>query len=154
MERNDEHEKEPEAMTVMVKWCTLCDISLDLQQTDEDHLQSKVHKKNKLYYCITATDEKDCIMTCSDTKLGWSRLQALKRRCKKIRQRMTIGMLKHDSDLFSKEVSISSANKKRLLKISIELDKLLSNQTKDYIAIDVLVKEILKITDSNNDNDI
>lgn len=67
---------------------------------------------------------------------------------------MTIGMLKHDSDIFSKDNSISSANKKRLQKISIELDKLLSNQTKDYIAIDVLVKEILKITDANNDNDI
>lgn len=154
IERTDEHEKEPEAIQVIIRWCTLCDNSLESYISNEEHLQSKIHKKNKNYYRITTTDEKDCILTCTNTKLASSRLQALKRRCKKIRQRMTIRSLKHESDVFSKEVLVSSPHRKRLQKISIELDKLLSNQSKDYAAMDVLVKEILKIVDNNNENDL
>lgn len=154
IELQDEHQA-PNSPVVkkMVRWCTICDIHLPKDATNENHLEEKKHKQKKNFYRVTNQDEKNCILNCNITELSSNRMAALKRRCKKIRQHLTINSLKHDSIALGKENYVTG-NKTRLQKLSIEIDRLMTNQIKDMNAMKSCLIEIIKILDKNVENDL
>lgn len=137
----------------LVRWCTLCDILLIEEVTNDQHLQSKQHKKLKNQYSLTVNEEKTCILTCLTIELAQSRIVALKKMCKRIRQNLGALTSKNENLSFGKE-NLISPNKTRLQKYSVELEKLVENRAKDFKAIDTLLKEVQKVLANNSDNDL
>lgn len=137
----------------MVRLCTLCDIVLIDEVSNDQHLLSKNHKKLKNQYCLTVNDEKACILNCLPTELAASRLVALKKKCKRIRQTLNSLSAKNENIPLGKE-SVTSPNKNRLHKYSVELEKLINNQLRDFKSIETILKEVQKILAMNNENDL
>lgn len=88
------------------------------------------------------------------SKLKTERLNTVRRRCKKIKQRMLTKALKHESAcMMGKEAS--SSNKQRLQKLCSDLDKQVSPpQIKDYETLDATLKEVIKILDFKREADL
>ena len=85
---SDENVRAIDNNRTMIRFCTLCDIVLIEEVNNEQHLMSKNHKKLKNPYSLTVTEEKTSIINCLPTELNTSRLLALKKKCKKIRQNL------------------------------------------------------------------
>ena len=137
----------------MIRFCTLCDIVLIEEVTNEQHLTSKNHKRLKNQYSLTVNEEKTSIITCLPTELAASRLLALKKKCKRIRQTISTYSTKNESYAFGKE-NLTSPNKTRLHKHSVDMEKSISNQFKDFKIIETTLKDVQKILASNNENDL
>ena len=78
-------------------------------------------------YSLTNNDELNCIMEFKANEfeeLKTERLNAFKKRCKKIKQKLGINLFKYES-LLQKE--FTSANKQRLFKLSVDLEKGMQN---------------------------
>jgi len=81
------------------------------------------------------------------------RLNALKKRCKKVKQRLLTKALKHENAcIVGKEVT--SINKQRLQKLCSELDKQLANQIKDYDLLENTLKDVLKLLEIQREADL
>ena len=69
------------------------------------------------------------------------RFTALKRRCKKIKQKMQMKAFKHENpSIVGKETT--SQNKQRLMRLVNELDRLSNSQVSNYDALENTSKEL------------
>jgi len=137
----------------MIRFCTLCDITIIEEVTNDQHLSSKNHKKLKNQFSLTVTEEKACIISCLPTELAASRLAALKKKCKRIRQTLGTYSSKNENIPLGKE-SATSPNKTRLHKCSVEIEKQINNQFRDFKSVEGALKDVQKILSTNNENDL
>ena len=81
------------------------------------------------------------------------RLNAFKKRCKKIKQSLNVRALKHESAcLLGKETT--SPNKQRLQKLCIDLEKHILPQIKDYTQLENVLKDITKVLEGRREADL
>ena len=86
-------------------------------------------------------------------ELKAKRIDAFRKRCKKIKQSLNLRALKHESSILSGK-EISSTNKLKLQKLCMELDKQLIPQIKDYSQLENYLKEISKILEGRKEADL
>lgn len=128
--------------------CTLCNTVIDAQSIEE-HLASKTHKKHRS--SLKTVDEAQVIIVCDEQEMIAQRFNALKRKCKKVKHYIEVVCLKNET-VFIKD-AVSAPNKARLQKLSLELEKQVNSQKKDYEAISGIFGEVHKIIDKNNEQD-
>ena len=128
--------------------CTLCNTVIDAESI-ETHLASKSHKKHR--NSNKNTDDSQVIIICDEQEMIAQRFNALKRKCKKVKHYIEVTCLKNDA-VFAKD-TISAPNKGRLQKLSLELEKQINSQKKDYETIGSIFSEVHKIVDKNNEQD-
>jgi hypothetical protein len=130
---------------------------LEISATNEDHIASKYHRKVKTQYLLTSTDDVNCILEFKSSdalsKLKAERLNTLKKRFKKIKQRMLVKALKHET-ICQMGKDASSVNKQRLQKLCLDLDKQVNPQIKDYDLVDNTLKDIIKVLDNQREADL
>lgn len=138
-----------------IRWCQLCNLILSDDISNTDHLSTKVHKKFKSLYGLSATED---IITFQsgdpgNEELKAERLNAYKKRCKKIKQTMATKALKHETAaIVGKETT--SPNKQRLQKLCIELEKQILPQIKDYGLLENTLKESIKLLEQRREADL
>lgn len=141
--------------TGYIRWCQLCNLILSDDVSNSDHLATKAHKKFKSLYGLTATDD---IITFQsgdpgNEELKAERLNAYKKRCKKIKQTLATKALKHETAaLIGKEST--SPNKQRLQKLCIELEKQILPQIKDYNSLENSLKDSIKLLEQRREADL
>lgn len=138
-----------------IRWCQLCNLILSDDISNVDHLATKAHKKFKSLYGLTSTDD---IITFQsgdpgNEELKAERLNAYKKRCKKIKQTLTSKALKHEAASIVGKESISP-NKQRLQKLCIELEKQILPQIKDYNQLESSLKEGIKLLEQRREADL
>ena len=90
-----------------------------------------------------------------NSKLKAERWNTLKKRCKKIKQRLVTRALKKENTvIMGKDKEVTSINKQRLQKLCLELDKQVATQIKDYDIVDNILKDILKLLDNQKEADL
>ena len=130
-------------------YCKICE---QVVKDVETHLNSKNH--SKLFSLSKKKRYKENVMTLvGENKVTQQRFSALKRKCKKIKQCIQIRYLKNE-DLYLKNEHFNSQNKTRLQKLTLDLEKLVPEQKQNYDMIDVIFKEIHKLVDKHNENDL
>lgn len=126
------------------KMCTLCNVLIVSEVYLLSHLRGKKHKEvinDKHQGKDPSTEElesynlKHIVDAPADKldpniALDKERQKALKKRCKKLRQRMTNRGLEHEASSANKSVTVSSVHKQKIQKIIKELNKLIGNQGK------------------------
>lgn len=140
-----------------IRWCSICDLILQNDVPNDDHISSKAHRKTKTQYNLTSSDDINCIFefksSDASAKLKAERLNTLKKRCKKVKQRLLTKALKHENAcIVGKEVT--SQNKQRLQKLCSDLDRQLANQIKDYELVENTLKDILKFLEIQRESDL
>jgi hypothetical protein len=134
-------------------FCTLCDAVLRPEENVDQHLTSKLHKKTRIQYGTTFSEEATAVVIINEKELATERLACLKRKCKKIKQQLTLKALKNESSFSSKEI-YATANKPRLQKLSLEFEKLLQGPKRDYETIRFILSDLWKILEKNIENDL
>lgn len=134
-------------------FCTLCDAVLRPEENVDQHLASKLHKKTRIQYGTTFSEEASAVVIVNEKDLSAERLACLKRKCKKIKQQLTLKALKNESSYNTKEL-YATANKPRLQKLSLEFEKLLTGPKKDYETIKFILSDLWKILEKNVENDL
>jgi len=138
-----------------IRWCQLCNLILADDVSNIDHLATKAHKKFKSLYGLTSTED---IITFQsgdpgNEELKAERLNAYKKRCKKIKQSLASKALKHETASLIGKESISP-NKQRLQRLCIELEKQILPQIKDYNQLETSLKEGIKLLEQRREADL
>ena len=141
--------------TSNIRWCQLCNLILSDDISNIDHLSTKTHKKFRGLYGLSQTED---IITFQsgdpgNEELKAERLNAYKKRCKKIKQTMASKALKHETAAIIGKES-SSPNKQRLQKLCIELEKQILPQIKDYAFLENLLKDSIKLLEQRREADL
>lgn len=141
--------------TANIRWCQLCNLILSDDVSNIDHLATKGHKKFKNLYGLSSTED---IITFQsgdpgNEELKTERLNAYKKRCKKIKQSLAFKALKHEAAAIVGKESISP-NKQRLQKLCIELEKQILPQIKDYNLLENSLKETIKLLEQRREADL
>lgn len=134
-------------------YCTLCDLILKEFENVENHMNSKLHRKNKSHYCLTFSEDTNSIVFVSEGNLSVERLSAMKNKCKKIKQQLSTKSLSSEAVCLGRE-NFPSANKPRLQKLTIEFEKILQSPVKDYDALKFILSDFSKILEKNVENDL
>lgn len=132
--------------------CILCDQVLE-KESDQTHLNSKEHKKNKSLYIYTSLEESNCIVLCTDRGLVNERFMHLRKKSKKIRHQISAKCLKYETKQSSKE-TYTSENKKKLKTLALELEKQLGLAKRDLEEIRFILEQLKKTLDKNVENDL
>ncbi|KRX04677.1 hypothetical protein PPERSA_09469 [Pseudocohnilembus persalinus] len=136
------------------KWCSICDITLPNCVSIQEHLQSKPHKKTKNMYSLSQTDDSNSIICFQHIEeLNNERLSLLKKKCKKIKQRMAVKCMKHEKACIIGKES-TSPNKLRIQKICLDLEKLCNQQMTNYELMENCFKELIKVLDQRKEADL
>lgn len=143
----DGKDKQPEKC-----FCTLCDSILKEGETVEAHLNSKTHKKYKLYYGLTFSEDTNSVVFVAERNLSLERLHFLKNKCKKIKQQLSNKAFGNESFCSGKETH-TSINKPRLQKLTLEFEKALQSPVKDHEVIRVILQDVSKILEKNVESD-
>lgn len=81
------------------------------------------------------------------------RINSIKLRFKKIKQKLSLRAVKHEN-FWSYKQDFPSGNKQRLQKISFEIEKQIFPNIKDYDALENNLKETIRILDQKKINDL
>lgn len=130
-----------------------CKICQEIVKNVEQHLISKNHSKLLSVSTRKSYDENNIMTLVGENKVVQQRFSALKRKCKKIKQCIQIKHFKDDEIIFKNEY-FNSSNKTRLYKLTLDLEKLVPEQKQNYDMINSIFKEIHKLVDKHNENDL
>jgi hypothetical protein len=94
-----------------------------------------------------------CLPGDINEELKNERINAIKIRHKKIKQKLSLRALKHEN-FWSYKQDFPSINKQRLQKISFEIEKQILPNIKDYDALENNLKETIRILEQKKINDL
>ncbi len=139
-----------------VKFCKLCNSVLTNEIEVNNHINSREHKKLKVEYNINNQDDQSFIIIFTSEvseELKSERLNSIKLKFKKIKQKISLKALKHDAWANKSDI-IPSTNKQRILKICFDVEKLIGQNSRDFEVIDNNLKELIKILEQKKQSDL
>ena len=144
---------------ISIRWCKICNMILPLDQEPSTHIKCAEHQKLVKEYGLSIQEESNTIMLFKsipgniNEELKTERMNAIKLREKKLKQKMALKAVKHENYRTYKQ-DFPSPNKQRIQKLSFEIEKQLIPNIKDYDAIEGMLKELIKILDQKKQNDL
>jgi len=144
---------------ISIRWCKICNMILPSDQEPNAHIKSNEHQKLVKEYNLSMQEELNTIMLFKsipgniNEELKSERMNAIKLREKKLKQKMALKAVKHENYRTYKQ-DFPSPNKQRLQKLSFEIEKQIFPIIKDYDTIESLLKELIKILDQKKQNDL
>ena len=144
---------------ISIRWCKICNMILPSDQEPNTHIKSNEHQKLVKEYNLSMQEELNTIMLFKsipgniNEELKSERMNAIKLREKKLKQKMALKAVKHENYRTYKQ-DFPSPNKQRLQKLSFEIEKQIFPIIKDYDTIESLLKELIKILDQKKQNDL
>ena len=144
---------------ISIRWCKICNMILPLDQEPNTHIKCAEHQKLVKEYGLSIQEASNTIMLFKsipgniNEELKTERMNAIKLREKKLKQKMALKAVKHENYRTYKQ-DFPSPNKQRIQKLSFEIEKQLFPNIKDYDAIESMLKELIKILDQKKQNDL
>ena len=132
---------------ISIRWCKICNMILPSDQEPNAHIKSNEHQKLVKEYNLSMQEELNTIMLFKsipgniNEELKSERMNAIKLREKKLKQKMALKAVKHENYRTYKQ-DFPSPNKQRLQKLSFEIEKQIFPIIKDYDTIESLLKEL------------
>jgi hypothetical protein len=147
-----------EKNSITVKWCKLCNVIIPNDQDANIHFSKQEHKKIKSEYNLSLQDDSNFIMVFQSfpgdisEELKAERINAIKLRFKKVKQKLSLRAVKHEN-FWSYKQDFPSNNKQRIQKISFDIEKQGTN-IKDYDSLESGLKDLIKILEQKKQNDL
>ena len=144
---------------ISIRWCKICNMILPSEQEPNAHIKSPEHQKLVKEYNLSMQEELNTIMLFKsipgniNEELKSERMNAIKLREKKLKQKMALKAVKHENYRTYKQ-DFPSPNKQRLQKLSFEIEKQIFPIIKDYDSLENSLKELIKILDQKKQNDL
>ena len=144
---------------ISIRWCKICNMILPTEQDPNTHIKSPEHQKLLKEYNLSMQEELNTIMLFKsipgniNEELKSERMNAIKLREKKLKQKMALKAVKHENYRTYKQ-DFPSPNKQRLQKLSFEIEKQIFPIIKDYDSLENSLKELIKILDQKKQNDL
>ena len=144
---------------ISIRWCKICNMILPSDLEPSTHIKGNEHQKLVKEYNLSIQEESNTIMLFKsipgniNEELKKERMNAIKLREKKLRQKMALKAVKHENYRTYKQ-DFPSPNKQRLQKLSFEIEKQIFPNIKDYDSIENMLKELIKILDQKKQNDL
>ena len=157
--KNDNLANILEKNQISIRWCKICNMILPLDQEPNIHIKSSEHQKLLKEYGLSIQEESNTIMLFKsipgniNEELKSERMNAIKLREKKLKQKMALKAVKHENYRTYKQ-DFPSPNKQRIQKLSFEIEKQLFPNIKDYDSLESMLKELIKILDQKKQNDL
>ena len=132
---------------------------LPSDQEPNTHIKSPEHQKLVKEYNLSLQEELNTIMLFKsipgniNEELKTERMNAIKLREKKLKQKMALKAIKHENYRSYKQ-DFPSPNKQRIQKLSFEIEKQIFPNIKDYDSLESSLKELIKILDQKKQNDL
>ena len=140
-----------------VKFCKLCNTILQNEFEANNHILSKDHKKIKIEYNLADKDDTEFIIVFISEvseELKTQRINSIKLKFKKIKQKIALKSLKHDNWTSLKTDTMQSTNKQRILKVCFDIEKLINQNSREFEVIELNLKELLKILEQKKQSDL
>ena len=144
---------------ISIRWCKICNMILPLDQEPNTHIKCTEHQKLVKEYGLSIQEESNTIMLFKsipgniNEELKTERMNAIKLREKKLKQKMALKAVKHENYRTYKQ-DFPSPNKQRIQKLSFEIEKQLFPNIKDYDSLESMLKELIKILEQKKQNDL
>ena len=157
--KNDNLANILEKNQISIRWCKICNMILPLDQEPNTHIKCGEHQKLVKEYGLSIQEESNTIMLFKsipgniNEELKTERMNAIKLREKKLKQKMALKAVKHENYRTYKQ-DFPSPNKQRIQKLSFEIEKQIFPNIKDYDSIEGMLKELIKILDQKKQNDL
>ena len=157
--KNDNLANILEKNQISIRWCKICNMILPLDLEPNTHIKSSEHQKLLKEYGLSIQEESNTIMLFKsipgniNEELKTERMNAIKLREKKLKQKMALKAVKHENYRTYKQ-DFPSPNKQRIQKLSFEIEKQLFPNIKDYDSLESMLKELIKILDQKKQNDL
>lgn len=133
-------------------WCSVCNYVLTSGVTGQEHMFSEKHRLELNRSLIQGNTTDSVIEISTGVDLSVQRELYVKKRVKKIKQLYNSRCLKHEkASIMGKEAS--SVNKNRLQKLSLDLDKCITNII-DYETAESVLKDTIKLLDQRKEADL
>jgi hypothetical protein len=117
------------------------------------------HKKLKIEYGMSLQDDSNLIMVFQSLPgdisedLKNERVNTIKLRFKKVKQRLGLRAVKHEN-FWTYKQDFPSNNKQRIQKISFDIEKQTLPNIKDYESLESNLKDLIKILEQKKQNDL
>ena len=157
--KNDNLANILEKNQISIRWCKICNMILPSEQEPNTHIKSNEHQKLVKEYNLSMQEELNTIMLFKsipgniNEELKTERMNAIKLREKKLKQKMALKAVKHENYRSYKQ-DFPSPNKQRIQKLSFEIEKQIFPNIKDYDSLESSLKELIKILDQKKQNDL
>ena len=139
---------------ITIRWCKICNMILPNDQDPNIHINKAEHQKIKKEYSLSIQEEANVIMIFKsipgniNDELRNERVNAIKVRAKKLKQKMSLKAIKHEN-YFSYKQDFPSVNKQRIQKLAFDIEKQIFPNIKDYGTLENLLKVLIKILEQN-----
>lgn len=145
-------EKQEEKENSIKLWCSVCNYVLPPLCTPEEHIYGDKHREELSRALVQGNIPDSVIQINTQSELAIHRELYVKKRLKKIKTLYNSRCLKHDkASIIGKETS--GVNKNRLQKLSLDLDKCITNIV-DYEAVESVLKDTIKLLDQRKEADL
>ena len=144
---------------ITVRWCKICNMIIPNDQDSNVHISKPEHQKIKKEYGLSIQEEANTIMVFQsipgdiNEELKNERVNAIKLRVKKLKQKMLLKAVKHEN-FWSFKQDFPSVNKQRIQKLSFDIEKQVIPNIKDYDTLENLLKDLIKLLDQKKQNDL
>ena len=144
---------------ITVRWCKICNMILPSDQNSNAHISKPEHQRIKKEYGLSIQEESNTIMVFQsipgdiNEDLKNERVNAIKVRVKKLKQKMSLRAVKHEN-FWSHKQDFQSPNKQRIQKLCFDIEKQILPTIKDYDTLENLIKDLIKILDQKIQNDL
>ena len=139
---------------ITIRWCKICNMILPNDQDPNIHINKAEHQKIKKEYSLSIQEEANVIMIFKsipgniNDELRNERVNAIKVRAKKLKQKMSLKAIKHEN-YFAYKQDFPSVNKQRIQKLAFDIEKQIYPNIKDYGTLENLLKDLIKILKQN-----
>ena len=144
---------------ITVRWCKICNMIIPNDQDSNVHISKPEHQKIKKEYGLSIQEEANTIMVFQsipgdiNEELKNERVNAIKLRVKKLKQKMLLKAVKHEN-FWSFKQDFPSVNKQRIQKLSFDIEKQVIPNIKDYDTLENLLKDLIKLLEQKRQNDL
>ena len=144
---------------ITVRWCKICNMILPSDQNSNAHISKPEHQRIKKEYGLSIQEESNTIMVFQsipgdiNEDLKNERVNAIKLRVKKLKQKMSLRAVKHEN-FWSHKQDFQSTNKQRIQKLCFDIEKQILPTIKDYDTLENLIKDLIRILDQKIQNDL
>lgn len=135
-----------------VEWCSICNHIIQPIESQESHIQSESHQAQIKSELFQGDVTNPILIVKHAAELKQLRENYLKKRAKKVRTLAKSRSLKHEKAcIMGRETS--GPNKNRLQKLSIDLEKTVTNLI-DYTNLENIIKDTIKLLDQRRESDL
>ena len=143
---------------ITIRWCKICNMILPNDCDPNTHINKIEHQKIKKEYGLSIQEEANTIMIFKsipgniNEELKNERINAIKTRVKKLKQKMNLKSIKHEN-FWSYKQDFPSVNKQRIIKLSFDIEKNIYPNI-NYDNLENLLKDLIKILEQKKVNDL